>query len=110
MFFYSCPLGELPPEKMLESTKNLIAFGVEKGYIAKDYQLVGHRQVRDTSCPGEELYKEIQTWKHYVRSPHYNQDRNEIPDSVLNNRTAAATTTTTTKTTTTNTTKVVNST
>lgn len=79
------PLGELPPEKMLEATKNLIAFGVDKGYIAKDYQLVGHRQVRDTECPGERLYKEIQTWEHYVRSPHYNQDRNEIPDPVLNN-------------------------
>ncbi|KAL5273969.1 PGRPLB family protein [Megaselia abdita] len=84
---------ELPPEKMLVATKNLIEFGIDKGYIAKDYQLVGHRQVRDTSCPGERLYKEIQTWKHYVPSPHYNQDINEIPDSVLNNNTTKSTTT-----------------
>lgn len=78
-------VDELPPEKMLEAAQSLITFGIHKGYIAKDYQLIGHRQVRDTSCPGERLYKEIQTWKHYVPSPHYNQDVNEIPDSVLNN-------------------------
>lgn len=72
---------------MLKAVKNLIAFGVDKGYIAKDYQLIGHRQVRDTECPGEKLYKEIQTWEHYVPAPHYNQDRNDIPESVLLNST-----------------------
>uniref|UniRef100_E7DN58 Peptidoglycan recognition protein n=1 Tax=Ostrinia nubilalis TaxID=29057 RepID=E7DN58_OSTNU len=67
-----CVIGDwrhdLPPENQLETTKSLIAAGVELGYISPDYKLIGHRQVGPTECPGDALYGEIQTWKHY--SPH----------------------------------------
>nr|ABV60369.1 putative peptidoglycan recognition protein [Phlebotomus papatasi] len=67
-----CLIGDwrekLPPEKMLQAVQKLIQSGVEEGYIAKNYTLLGHRQVRDTECPGQKLFDEIKTWPHF--SPH----------------------------------------
>ncbi|XP_030373478.1 peptidoglycan-recognition protein LB isoform X2 [Scaptodrosophila lebanonensis] len=57
---------ELPPPQMLQAAKDLIAFGVAKGYIAPNFQLLGHRQVRDTECPGGRLFQEISTWPHFT--------------------------------------------
>ncbi|XP_043946840.1 peptidoglycan-recognition protein LB isoform X2 [Drosophila biarmipes] len=58
---------ELPPKQMLDAAKSLIAFGVFKGYIDPAYKLLGHRQVRDTECPGDRLFAEIQTWPHFTQ-------------------------------------------
>ncbi|XP_060650945.1 peptidoglycan-recognition protein LB isoform X1 [Drosophila nasuta] len=58
---------ELPPERMLQATKDLIAFGVAQGYIDPAYKLLGHKQVRDTECPGGQLFHEISTWPHFTR-------------------------------------------
>ncbi|XP_058986532.1 peptidoglycan-recognition protein LB [Musca domestica] len=66
---------ELPPPQMLKAAKDLIAFGVAKGYIHPDFKLMGHRQVRDTECPGGRLFNEISTWDHF--SPG-NTTENEI--------------------------------
>jgi len=52
---------------MLDAAKNLIAFGVFKGYIDPAYKLLGHRQVRDTECPGDRLFAEINTWSHFTQ-------------------------------------------
>eukprot|EP00099_Drosophila_melanogaster_P028248 NP_731575.1 peptidoglycan recognition protein LB, isoform C [Drosophila melanogaster] len=57
---------ELPPKQMLDAAKNLIAFGVFKGYIDPAYKLLGHRQVRDTECPGGRLFAEISSWPHFT--------------------------------------------
>ncbi|XP_017008555.2 peptidoglycan-recognition protein LB isoform X3 [Drosophila takahashii] len=57
---------ELPPKQMLDAAKNLIAFGVFKGYIDPAYKLLGHRQVRDTECPGDRLFAEITGWPHFT--------------------------------------------
>ncbi|XP_070143274.1 peptidoglycan-recognition protein LB isoform X2 [Drosophila kikkawai] len=57
---------ELPPKQMLDAAKNLIAFGVFKGYIDPAYKLLGHKQVRDTECPGGRLFAEISTWPHFT--------------------------------------------
>ncbi|KAG8441245.1 hypothetical protein GDO86_006835, partial [Hymenochirus boettgeri] len=35
------------------------------GYITPDYNIQGHRQVVDTSCPGDALFREIQSWEHF---------------------------------------------
>ncbi|XP_034665303.1 peptidoglycan-recognition protein LB isoform X1 [Drosophila subobscura] len=59
---------ELPPKQMLDAAKNLIAFGVFKGYIDPAYKLLGHKQVRDTECPGGRLFQEISTWPHFNNS------------------------------------------
>ncbi|XP_044737980.1 peptidoglycan-recognition protein LB-like isoform X3 [Chrysoperla carnea] len=68
-----CVIGDwrddLPPPEQLKTVKKLIQCGVENGYIRSDYILMGHRQVRDTECPGDALYKEIQTWPHYSPTP-----------------------------------------
>lgn len=56
---------KLPNEDMLKATKELIALAVEQGFLATNYTLIGHRQVRDTACPGPALYNEIKTWPHF---------------------------------------------
>ncbi|KRK03437.1 peptidoglycan-recognition protein LB isoform X1 [Drosophila yakuba] len=57
---------ELPPKQMLDAARNLISFGVFKGYIDPAYKLLGHRQVRDTECPGGRLFAEISSWPHFT--------------------------------------------
>lgn len=52
---------------MLQAAKDLIAFGVAQGYIDPAYKLLGHRQVRDTECPGGRLFQEISTWPHFTQ-------------------------------------------
>ncbi|XP_037824040.1 peptidoglycan-recognition protein LB isoform X1 [Lucilia sericata] len=75
-----CLIGDwrtdLPPPQMLKAAKDLIAFGVAKGYIHPEYKLMGHRQVRDTECPGGRLFDEISTWQHF--SPKVNATENEV--------------------------------
>lgn len=50
---------------MLDSTKDLITYAIEKGHLLSDYTLYGHRQVRGTTCPGDALFGEIKTWPHF---------------------------------------------
>ncbi|XP_055634644.1 peptidoglycan-recognition protein LB isoform X2 [Toxorhynchites rutilus septentrionalis] len=64
-----CMIGDwrfdLPPKNMLLAVQSFIDYGVRHNIIAANYTLIGHRQVRPTECPGDRLYKEIQTWPHY---------------------------------------------
>ncbi|XP_066255767.1 peptidoglycan-recognition protein LB-like isoform X1 [Euwallacea similis] len=64
-----CIIGDwtekLPPEEQLQIVRQFIRLGVIKGYIKEDYKLIGHRQARDTDCPGDALFAEIQTWPHF---------------------------------------------
>lgn len=55
---------------MLQATKDLIAYAVELGFLTGNYTLYGHKQVRDTICPGSALFKEIKTWPHFVDKEH----------------------------------------
>jgi hypothetical protein len=68
-----CVIGdwtqELPPEWQLEAVHQLVEYGVEQGFIQEDYKLLGHRQVRDTECPGDRLFNEITTWEHFSETP-----------------------------------------
>ena len=50
---------------MMEAAKSLIQCGVDQGSIAADYKLLGHRQVRNTLCPGDTFYNNITTWPHW---------------------------------------------
>ncbi|XP_059052550.1 peptidoglycan-recognition protein LB-like [Achroia grisella] len=84
-----CVIGDwrnsTPPAEQLKTVKSLIAAGVEQGYIKTDYKLLGHRQVRQTECPGDALYSEITHWDHYSPFPHSSADLlsvNELSDSV----------------------------
>ena len=58
-------MNRKPNAAALNAMKNLIQCGVSHGYITSTYSLYGHRDVKDTDCPGDTLYQEIRTWLHY---------------------------------------------
>jgi len=62
-------VDRLPDKKALDAFRNLIACSVGRGKLKTNYTLLGHRQARDTLCPGETLFKEISTWPHWVANP-----------------------------------------
>lgn len=70
---------ELPPEQMLRAAKDLIAYSLEQGHLSSNYKVLGHRQVRDTECPGQRLFDEISTWSHFSSIPTGFNDTN-IPN------------------------------
>lgn len=68
-----CVMGDfsdlLPNKAALEAVKNLIEYGVSIGKISKGYKLIGHRQVRNTVCPGETFFKYVKALPHWTTSP-----------------------------------------
>ncbi|GBP27039.1 Peptidoglycan-recognition protein LB [Eumeta japonica] len=77
--------GELPPSAQLETSKALMKMGVREGYVKADYRLVGHRQVRDTECPGDALFRDVRTWEHFSPRPASAEElvyMDELPKSV----------------------------
>ncbi|XP_058386687.1 peptidoglycan recognition protein 1-like [Diceros bicornis minor] len=54
-----------PPQRALRAAQSLLACGVARGALRPDYEVKGHRDVRDTLSPGDQLYSIIQTWPHY---------------------------------------------
>uniref|UniRef100_A0A8C5R5A7 Peptidoglycan recognition protein 2 n=1 Tax=Leptobrachium leishanense TaxID=445787 RepID=A0A8C5R5A7_9ANUR len=59
----------LPKEHILSVVKDrLIQCGVRSGYISPSYIVKGHRQLVNTSCPGDLLYEEIQKWENFKES------------------------------------------
>ncbi|KAK7474729.1 hypothetical protein BaRGS_00034022, partial [Batillaria attramentaria] len=69
-----CVIGDftarLPDQVALTTLKALIQCAVDSGYLAADYVMLGHRDVRATECPGEAFYREIRTWPHYNATAH----------------------------------------
>nr|XP_023691976.1 N-acetylmuramoyl-L-alanine amidase-like [Paramormyrops kingsleyae] len=60
--FTSC----LPSPRTLELVRErLPACAVGSGHLSPGYIVHGHRQLVNTSCPGDTLYREIQTWPHF---------------------------------------------
>uniref|UniRef100_A0A905AUS7 Peptidoglycan-recognition protein n=1 Tax=Glossina morsitans morsitans TaxID=37546 RepID=A0A905AUS7_GLOMM len=54
-----------PDAVMLQNIENLIDEAIVEGYLQSDYILLGHRQIKTTSCPGENLYNVIKTWSNW---------------------------------------------
>uniref|UniRef100_A0A1B6IUS5 Peptidoglycan-recognition protein n=1 Tax=Homalodisca liturata TaxID=320908 RepID=A0A1B6IUS5_9HEMI len=52
---------EIPSPRMLILGSALIKFGIDNHFISANYKLIGHRQVRNTECPGEAFYNVIKT-------------------------------------------------
>lgn len=69
-------LAELPPDNMMQALKNLIQRSMDKGVLSKTHKVLGHRQVRDTECPGDRLFQEISTWEHFSAKPAGPEDKN----------------------------------
>nr|CAD7406553.1 unnamed protein product [Timema poppensis] len=57
--------SELPSTTMLNLTMELLRCATSRGSVQTDYKLLGHRQVRDTQCPGDVLFEEIKKWEHW---------------------------------------------
>ncbi|KAG8181342.1 hypothetical protein JTE90_017509 [Oedothorax gibbosus] len=51
-----------PSAPMLAAAKKLIDCGVQKGVIANNRQIHGHRDAKCTACPGAALYAIIKGW------------------------------------------------
>ena len=64
-----CLIGDFnkhePTDVAVYAVKSLIDCGVKQGKITHNYVLKGHRDVGQTSCPGDNLYALIQTWPNY---------------------------------------------
>ncbi|KPP63842.1 hypothetical protein Z043_117865 [Scleropages formosus] len=56
---------EAPSSAALSSTQQLLLSGVVLGQLHHNYTLLGHRDVGDTECPGNMLYKELQHLSHH---------------------------------------------
>ncbi|GLH03787.1 Peptidoglycan-recognition protein LB [Gryllus bimaculatus] len=55
-----------PPAHMTALAQRLLACGARRGALAADYSLLGHRQVRNTQCPGDAFYAQLSAWPHWV--------------------------------------------
>ncbi|KAL2100945.1 hypothetical protein ACEWY4_002706 [Coilia grayii] len=59
-------MDRLPPRRTLRLVKdNLASCAVLGARLVQDYVVHGHRQVVNTSCPGDALYANVQNWDHY---------------------------------------------
>jgi hypothetical protein len=59
----------LPNAAALQALRDLITCSIGLNRLMSNYTLLGHRQAKDTLCPGEALYKEITTWPHWKPNP-----------------------------------------
>lgn len=51
--------GPLTPAA-IEAFRELVAHGVEHHHLADGYEVVGHRDVRATECPGAKVYAQLE--------------------------------------------------
>ncbi|CAL8105796.1 unnamed protein product [Calicophoron daubneyi] len=56
-----------PTKASLKAVRAVIKQAVKRGYLTRTYKLLGHRDVGNTSCPGDAFYEIIKTWPHYGR-------------------------------------------
>ncbi|CAL8105787.1 unnamed protein product [Calicophoron daubneyi] len=56
-----------PTKAALKAVRAIIKQAVKRGYLTRTYKLLGHRDVGNTSCPGDAFYEVIKTWPHYGR-------------------------------------------
>ncbi|KAM9113728.1 peptidoglycan-recognition protein SC2-like [Pangshura tecta] len=54
-----------PSTAALNAAKSLIRCAVSKGFLSRTYTLKGHRNVNQTSCPGNALYGVIRRWPRF---------------------------------------------
>ncbi|XP_048730122.1 uncharacterized protein LOC125647490 [Ostrea edulis] len=55
----------MPGSIALSAAQKLLTCGVHRNAIKISYSLYGHRDARNTSCPGYTLYNAIRKWEHY---------------------------------------------
>ncbi|KAF4011149.1 PGLYRP1 [Cervus elaphus hippelaphus] len=60
-------MDRAPPAQALKAAQSLLACGAARGYLTRNYEIKGHRDVQQTLSPGDKLYEIIQQWPHYRR-------------------------------------------
>jgi len=58
-----------PNAAALNAVRALLQCGVDLGRFPAAYQLVGHRQLGSTACPGNSLFSNIQSWPRWTPNP-----------------------------------------
>ncbi|CAD6211811.1 GSCOCT00003844001.2-RA-CDS [Cotesia congregata] len=53
---------KIPAPAALKTAKAFLSHAVTLGKLQSNYALIGHRQGRATTCPGDKLFELIQTW------------------------------------------------
>ncbi|KAG8574369.1 hypothetical protein GDO81_009151 [Engystomops pustulosus] len=60
--------SSIPDARILQLVRDrLLRCAVRSGYILPNYTIQGHRQVVNTSCPGDALFQEISSWEHFTK-------------------------------------------
>ncbi|GAB1866960.1 N-acetylmuramoyl-L-alanine amidase [Camponotus japonicus] len=59
----------LPNLAALKTLNELIACGISLGKISDKYNVLGHRQARNTECPGQSLYEYVTTFPRWTANP-----------------------------------------
>lgn len=62
-------IRDKPIDRQIIACQRLIELGVAKGFLQKDYKILAARQLQTTQSPGQALYDEIKTWKHWSPTP-----------------------------------------
>ncbi|XP_031365728.1 peptidoglycan recognition protein-like [Apis dorsata] len=68
-----CIIGDfsnrLPNNAALKTLEALIKYGVSLGKISQDYHIIGHRQTKNTLCPGDKFYEYVQKLARWTARP-----------------------------------------
>lgn len=60
--------SSVPDTRILQLVKDrFLKCALRSGYILPNYTIQGHRQVVDTTCPGDALFQEITSWEHFTK-------------------------------------------
>lgn len=59
-------MSNLPSRRTMDLVRNQLAkCATEGGRLVSNFTIHGHRQLVNTSCPGDALYSEIRKWEHF---------------------------------------------
>lgn len=59
-------MEKIPNQRALNAAKQLIEEMVTRNYLSKEcYGFFGHRDKKETLCPGDQLYEEFKSWKNW---------------------------------------------
>ncbi|KAM4039614.1 N-acetylmuramoyl-L-alanine amidase isoform 2-T2 [Anomaloglossus baeobatrachus] len=60
--------SSVPDTRILQLVKDgFLKCATRSGYILPNYTIQGHRQVVNTTCPGDALFQEITVWEHFTK-------------------------------------------
>ncbi|XP_062874920.1 peptidoglycan recognition protein 6 [Trichomycterus rosablanca] len=64
-------MNNIPSERTMDLVKTHLAkCAIDKGKLVSNYIIHGHRQLVNTSCPGDAFYNEIKGWQHFGEVKH----------------------------------------